>query len=215
MERFNPGQVLDALDGVAYATDLDGRIIGVGAESWAEGARANNWSPPAPESLIGRSLFDVISEGEVRSVYLRLHEAVTNGLKRRVMFTCRCDSPDAAREMRMSIGCLRDGAGICAVLYHSQIITQRERPPIPFLDPDEAIKMMRDDTRAILRVCSFCQKVSRPGADNWMTAEVYYRSGGDSDVRLSHGVCNECEANLFEQPSSGVCNPAPRAEGGR
>ena len=212
MERFDPGQVLDALDGIAYATDLDGYIIGIGSRSWAESALANNWNIQAPDSIVGLNLFELITEGEVRSAYRRLHDAVATGLRRRVMFTCRCDSSDAVREMRMSIGGLEDESKIFGVVYHSQIVSLRERPPIAFMSPEDVVQTLREDKRTILSVCSFCQEVRIPETNDWVTPEVYYRSGGDGDVRLSHGVCSDCETNLSELQEPNSQEPLQRRQ---
>ena len=72
--------------------------------------------------------------------------------------------------------------------------------------------MLREDKRCILSICSFCQEVRLPETGQWVTPEGYYRSGGDGDVRLSHGVCSDCETNLSELQEPNSQEPLQRRQ---
>ena len=52
----------------------------------------------------------------------------------------------------------------------------------------------------IVTMCSFCRLLRRPGSaddEDWIIAETYYRLGGSSRVRISHGLCADCDAARF------------------
>jgi hypothetical protein len=191
-------ELLDALDGVAYVTDRDGVIVDVGPKNWTEAAAGYGWNGPSPEAMLGRSVFDAVTAGDVRSIYRQLHDFVVSGGRPRVTFTCRCDQADIVRRMRLSIGAVRSQDGVQGVLYHSQIIAQHERPPLGFLMPADAVHSLREDARPIISMCSFCHTVRVADTNEWVQPEEYYRRGGRSDVRLSHGVCPQCESSLME-----------------
>ena len=58
--------LLDALDGIAYIVDEDGRIVAVGRNGWDDFARANGGEAIAGSSVIGRSLFEFVAGPEVQ-----------------------------------------------------------------------------------------------------------------------------------------------------
>jgi hypothetical protein len=198
------GELLDALDGVAYVTDCDGVIVDVGPQNWTDAAVGFGWNGPSPTALVGLSLFDAITAGDVRTVYRRLHDFVATGGRPRVTFTCRCDQANVVRRMRMSVGAVHSQDGVQGVLYHSQIIAQHERPPLGILMPADAVLALREDTRPIISICSFCQTVRAAGTNEWVQPEEYYRRGGQSDVRISHGVCPHCESSLIESDAKAL-----------
>jgi hypothetical protein len=46
-------------------------------------------------------------------------------------------------------------------------------------------------------MCSYCQRVAWPPGRarrrrEWIEAEEYYRRGGASEIRISHGICPPC-----------------------
>lgn len=197
MPSFASASLLDALDGVAYWTDLDGVIGEVAARGWREAAAGFGAPGLTAASVVGRNLFDMFDGPRVRAVYLDLHRAVASGARPRVTFTCHCDAAETVRQMRMTIGAIVDAGAVRGVLYHSQIVDQRQRPPLSLLARSDALRQIRDDTAPIVTLCGFCQQVQVPGGDVWVEPEDYYRLGGRSEVRLSHGVCPACEHALI------------------
>jgi hypothetical protein len=203
------GDTLDALDGVAYWTDAAGVIEGAGARSWAAFTEAAEADLPL-SSVVGRNLFDVIAGDDVRGVYRTLHDEVLHQRRHRATFAFRCDAPEIKRDMRMTMGPLRRGDEVVGVLYHSQIISARQRPPMHLLSYHDAPVAVAADSRPIVTMCSFCHDLRWPGASEWVAPEVYYQRGGGSDVRLSHGVCEACFDRLLAEDN----DEAARATGG-
>lgn len=195
-------ELLDALDGTAYLTDLEGRLVSVGRTNWNSFARENAGGPLAETPPIGCSLAALVSGDLVRSFYQRAHQVAVSG-GRRIAFTFRCDAPDVERRMKMAIGPLRLRERIVGVLYQSTILSERARPPIRFLDVSAALEQYKEDVAPLIVSCSFCSKIDWPpgrGAP-WAEPEDYYRLGGVSEVRISHGVCPDCAEYIAESIS--------------
>lgn len=192
-------EMLDALDGTAYATDLDGRLVSVGPDSWSSFARENADDRLADSPPIGDRLADAISGQTVRAFYQGAHEAALSG-ERRIAFAFRCDAPDVERRMKMTISPLRSGNKIIGVLYQSTILSERSRPPLRYLDAATALEQYKDDAAPLISSCSFCARIDWPAGSNdaWVEPEVYYQRGGQSRVRISHGVCPDCTESMAQ-----------------
>lgn len=185
--------VMDALAGVTYAVDLDGRILGIGRPGWRLFALENHAVELAdPDGLIGSNLFDFISGDEVRAGYARMLERIRQG-ESQLTLPCRCDAPDIARDMRMIITPLKRGRAVRAFLFQSLPLSERSRPPISLFE----FARYSDEAR-LLAMCSLCERVCQAPAEDctdpllWMDAERYYACGGTSEVRISHTVCPQC-----------------------
>lgn len=102
--------VLDAIDGIAYAVDVGGRICAVGPRRWNEFAVENGSPDLMAEAVVGRQALDYITGEDVRAFYRqRVEEACTSG--EAVIVLSRCDSPSVRRELRLAITPLmRNGA---------------------------------------------------------------------------------------------------------
>lgn len=188
-------EALEALDGVVYWTDLEGVVLG-GSPSWNAFAVANAAPGLRLETVVGRPLQEFVCGDEVRRIYREIHQAVVGQGRKRLAFTYRCDAPDLKREMRMTVGPWRRDGKMRGVLYHSQIIYERERPPIALLGLEEALERFRPDGAPTVRICGFCHAVKLPERTRWIAVEDYYRLGGPAEVRLNHAVCPACERRL-------------------
>lgn len=193
LQGLPPQGLLEALDGVAWLTDREGIIDAVGVAGWTDFAEAAEAAAPAPQDILGRSLFSFMLGPDIQDHYRKLHEAAWSG-QRRIAITIRCDAPDMQRRIRLAMTPLMRSGDVVGVLYQCQILSERARPPIRFLSPQAAVEALIADKAPILNICSFCANVAMPevmgGA--WLAAEEYYRQGGQSDVRLSHGICPSC-----------------------
>lgn len=179
--------VFDALDGVAYWTDRDGVIQGGGVRNWTAFAVENGSANLKLGDLVGQNLFDHIHGPRMRDAYRRLSRLVVEQQRPHVVFGYRCDGPLIARQMRMTLGAITDGRGAVGVLYHSQVLEERERPfGKPFA--------RRDAVRPQAVVCGFCLQVKR--GESWVRPRVYYADGGPSEVSVQHDVCPSCEQTL-------------------
>jgi hypothetical protein len=195
-------QLLDALEGVAYLTAMDGTILAIGTRGWTEFASDNGAPDLTADSVIGNSLFATISGDQVRDAYKHLHAAVSSGRRMASVFEYRCDSPIAERRMRMSITAVSDEAGVAAVLYQSQMLTETMRPPLRlFSRESRAVGDPQTAALPMVAMCSFCHRVewplgSEPGPRRWINPTDYYRRGGLSDVSVTHGICPTCATRL-------------------
>jgi hypothetical protein len=55
----------------------------------------------------------------------------------------------------------------------------------------------------VVVMCRYCRRLRRPGsgdAEGWITAETYHQRGGGRRVRISHGICADCDAARFPDP---------------
>jgi len=184
---------MDALAGVAYAIDLDGRITSIGRRGWRLFA-VESGSPELADTdpFIGCPLLDYITGTDVRAAYERLLERVRRG-EPLVALPCHCDGPAVAREMRMTISPLKRGRALQGYLIQSIPVSEHTRPPIQlFAFATEHYP----DTVPLLGMCSLCERVCAADGDKsgatWMEAEQYYARGGSSRVRISHTVCPDC-----------------------
>jgi hypothetical protein len=197
---LNIDDVLDALDGIAYAIDADERIVGVGRRRWNNFATENGAPQLSAESVVSRNLFEFISGEDVREAY-RLCTVKSSATREPVIVLSRCDSPSVARELRMTIAPLQLTSTVTGFLFHSQTISETVRPPLDIFDFKTLKAAFQAEAELpIVTVCSFCQRVcsSRSNDDReWITAEQYYRSGGDSRVRVSHGLCADCHQRHY------------------
>lgn len=192
-EELDLQGLLEALDGVAWVADRQGTICAVGTRGWTDFANAADAPAPVPQEILGRSVFGFMEGPAVQDHYRELHETVWSG-QRRVSMTIRCDAPDIQRRIRLALTPLGPSDHPVGVLYQCQILSEQTRAPIRFLSPQAAVEDLIGDKSPILSVCSFCADVAMSGfmAGDWTTAEAYYRHGGESGVRLSHGICPKC-----------------------
>lgn len=191
---------LNALDGVAYLVAPDGTILGVGRERWADFARSAGFDGPTPDSVVGRSLFDVIVGDDVRAAYLALHRAVASLARPALTFEYRCDAPELERLMKMSMSALVAHGRLQGVLYQATLLTARDRVPLEFLRAETAMgDHDRAQTLPFVKICQFCANVTMPAwGGAWVAPQDYYRRGGSDEVRLSHGVCPDCVRTRLE-----------------
>jgi hypothetical protein len=205
--------LLNALDGICYLTDAEGRILQVGEPAWTASLQKAGVDASEP-SVLGGSVFDAIQSPEVRHTYEVIHHAVVTGFRAHVAFELRCDGPDVRQLLRMSISSVSGPCGQTAVLYQSQVLSAVSRPWMSLFDPQRIVDRIRlDGGLPIVTVCSFCHRVAWPlsSSREWVAAEDYYRLGGPHDVRVSHGVCSDCASRL--NPPDADADASVRAAG--
>ncbi len=191
--------VLGALEGVVYTTDLNGVITYVSQPSWGAFAEENGAPHIASAmGLLGRSLFTAISGPTVTAVYRSIHQDIVEGRRPQLVFTYRCDAPDRERHMRMAVSGLRSGDRLVGVLYQSQLIETMRRPPIDFLATGRA-RPPAPNLQDVL-VCSFCGDVASGALDSgrakWVPPAAFYASVGDTPVRVVDAACPRCAAEV-------------------
>jgi hypothetical protein len=193
-------KILDAMDGIACAVDADHRIVAVGRREWDRLAAENGAPGLPPDSLVGRHLFEFVVEPGMRQAYRVLADRIISTGEPAVI-TARCDSAGAAREVRLSIGRLPlpdNGPGL---LFQARIVTDAVRPRLDTFDLNALLAALKQQSDLpIVTMCSFCRQFRPPGSsdeNDWISSDEYYRLGGSSRVRVSHGLCADCDAARF------------------
>ena len=188
------------MDGIAYVVDGENRIIAIGRRRWDRFAVENGAPELRADRVIGRNLFEFVSGPELQQAYRDLADRIISTGEPAVI-AARCDNPGIARELRLSIAPLRLGDKSTGLLFQAQLVNETARPRLDIFDFQALLSGLKQESDLpIVTTCSFCQRLRRPGSgdeDGWIPAEEYYRLGGSSRVRISHGLCADCDAVRF------------------
>ena len=201
---LRPEHLIDSLEGVVYVLDPASTLIAVGRRNWNAFADANG----GPElengsSAVGRSIFDFICGDDVRTAWKRAFDYVER-VKRPLRLSVRCDSPGVQRELLMIVSPVVIEDSVGSVLVQSLTMSEVVRPPLVLFDfAAMRSRRSRIPDMQVLALCSYCQNVRFPpgshdGDGRWLAAEEYYRLGGSSQVRVSHGICPPCMEKINE-----------------
>lgn len=200
MAQVSFQEVLDAMEGVTYLVEPAGRVVACGRRNWSEFASENGGGELAhPEHIIGRPVFDFVSGEDVVAAYDGYMRRLFDGSIPGVTFEFRCDAPDVRRDLWMTIRPVESGGRVAALLFQSIVINELSRPPIGLFDyAGMNRRLTRQRSYPVVTMCSYCHNAARePAAGEpriWMEPEAYYRSGGATDVQVSHGICPACYA---------------------
>ncbi|WP_405236262.1 hypothetical protein [Lentisalinibacter orientalis] len=194
-------EVLDAFDGICYTVEPDGRIAAIGPGNWNRFAETGGVNSPRAHDIRGRNLFDFVGGDEVGGHYRTILRELRRPEFSEWVMHFRCDGPDCKRGIRLVIRSLREDETVTGYLFQSVVLEESLRPNLDLLD-FEAMRrgLEHDRTRPLVTMCSYCQRVKdevHTGGE-WVSAERYYSLGGDSRVRLSHGVCPPCYKTVTE-----------------
>ena len=131
---------------VTYTLNADDLIESIGAD-WMAFAQENGASELTGESVVGRSLWDFLSDDGTRQVYESIFRRVRlEGVP--CLFPFRCDSPTMWRRMMMKIS--KHSNDLIAL--ECSLINSRTRRILHLLD----VSSQRNENR--LTLCSFCLK---------------------------------------------------------
>jgi hypothetical protein len=196
-------EFLDAVDGIAYAVDAEYRIVAVGRRRWERFAIESGAPELRADKIIGRNLFELMTGPELHEAYRDLADRILSTGEPAVIATRR-DSPGVVRELRLSIAPLPLGEKGPGLLFQVQIVSETGRPRLDVFDLKALLSALKQEADLpIVTMCSYCEQLRRPGSgpgsgdEEWITAETYYRLGGSSRVRISHGLCADCDAARF------------------
>lgn len=200
VQSLNVQSLMDAMDGIALLLDERLCIAMVGWPNWDRFLKENDAAALPHARVLGRPFPDFLVEGEVRETYAGLLREVRDGRRPEVRLDYRCDAPERARLMRLSVipvGSVRGGPWL---LYQSILLEERQRPPI---------RLWRAPVRPlaagqILTVCSVCARVAWPKgapaeARTWIDAEEYERRSPEAPDAVSHGFCPECLERVLRE----------------
>lgn len=174
------------MDSIAYVIDEQDRLVRVN-DAWTRFAADNSGEMLRPAMILGRPLWNFISEPVVRDIYRRLVAQARAGTPTR--FAYRCDSPTMRRRFEMRIS----GVGH-QVEFTSNLLSEEARPSIPLFD------VTKQHTQVIVRMCGWCHAIARPDG-TWEPLEIgINRLGlleGQPSPRVSHGICAACAQEMF------------------
>jgi hypothetical protein len=177
-----------AAEPICYIIDGQDRIISINAE-WIAFAHANAGDTVLPAHVLGRFLWDLIQDPEMRQIYQLLRARVRQ--ERSISLNLRCDSPIARRWLTLTLTALPDDG----VKYVSTITLEQPRSYVALWDA--AVPRQQE----LLRICSWCNKVQVP-SDQWVEVEDAIAILRLFDAaflpRLTHGICPICQQGMFE-----------------
>lgn len=195
--------LLEAMEGIAFVTDLDGMIVQVGRTRFDKFAEKEfGGSDLRSEKVVGQSLFEYSSEGPVRDMVKRIHRRVASGQFGSLTFEARCDAAKIERTILNSVRPIMNNGAVAAVLYQSITASEKMRPPVMYYTNQAEVKVLEERrTARQLHICSYCARVGLPfGAEQrdltWVSGPEYYKIHGDRPVSVTHGICNTCYGTL-------------------
>lgn len=181
-------QILSALEGVVYISDRHGEILAKGQPNWTAFASDND----APHLAWATTLncLGACQDDETMAAYRELYKALWSRKIEKHVIAFRCDSPSVRREFRLYLAPILGAGGVMGILHQSLPISETIRPPLNIFDPE--VRKAALGSGPLVRICSYCLMILDEDDMAWIEAEEYYRRGGTSEVRLSHGICPKC-----------------------
>jgi hypothetical protein len=197
-EQLSARTLLDSNPDIVYFTNPEGIIEYYNHKQWNRFALENSAPELAiPHNVLGKSLFDFITGEETKESYRLYVKALISRQVENVVFYYSCDSPESQRAMRMTVTpVFADGKPV-GILYHSVLLKEETRAPMNHL-----LKENYGKDLPLLGICSYCKNVRVPPDSKtgiWVSPEEYYKRGGTSNVKLSHGICPECFEKAMKQ----------------
>jgi hypothetical protein len=183
-------------DDLVYLLDADDRIVGVN-DAWSAFALANAGDPSLqPPAILGRPLWEQVTDETTRQLYARLLERVRAGAAPPPI-RIRCDSPGERRLLEMTLVARPAGA----IEVRTRAIRLERRATVELLDR-EARRSER-----LLAICSWCGRIPSEGGARWLEVEEAVSAlglfEGDALPRLSHGICEDCRKRVEEALGGG------------
>lgn len=170
---------------IRYTLNDRDQIVAVN-DGWDAFATANGAAHLAAGQVLGRSLWDFVTDGTTRLLYRDVLARVRRD--RAVRFTFRCDAPDCRRHLEMEVS----GAPEGGTTFRVRTLAEEPRPRQPLLDPT------RPRSGALLRACGWCKRFDLGG--RWAEVEEAVEA---LDLfhhaelpPVTHGICDHCFARM-------------------
>lgn len=158
------------------------------SEEWDHFAAANGGESVLSNKVLGRPLWDFITDLSTQEIYRALLQKARAG--RPIQFTFRCDAPWRRRFLEMTI--ISKGGG--SVEFHTRTLLEQERPTPILLDADV------DRADELLHSCSWCKKFLV--GNEWVEVEEAIQRLRLFQRRrlpaITHGICDECYERMSE-----------------
>ncbi|HEU4763161.1 MAG TPA: hypothetical protein VFS28_00810 [Gemmatimonadales bacterium] len=169
---------------VGYELTPDDRIQSV-TGAWVRFATRNGAGDALqPQAIVGRSIWEFISDGTTRELYRRLFGRV-RAQGRSADIQLRCDAPDERRLLLMHVRPRPEGA----LAIEIDTVDRRGRT-LRHVDP------LAFAFGPVLRMCGWCNRVADP-TGRWMELEDALLQLGLLErgalPPITHGICPECE----------------------
>lgn len=174
-----------------YWLDDRDQIVFV-SEAWDAFALANSGEQLTENRVLGRPLWEFITDRTTRLLYRDILAWVRGGHP--VRFILRCDSPGCCRLLEMGVSAGLGGS----VEFRIRTLSEEPRKPQPLLDTE------RPHSKELLRMCGWCKKVAVCGG--WVEVEEAVSLLGLFERALlpdvTHGICEDCYARVQLQIAS-------------
>lgn len=183
---------------LVYRLDRRDEIVWVN-ERWDPFAQENQGELLLAPGLLGRPLWEFISDMETRHIYRLLHHRVrSDGAPIGLSF--RCDAPARRRLLGLNISLLPDEG----LEYCVWTIEEVERDPVPLLDPH------RFRSKEFVTMCGWCKRV-HGGAAGWLEVEDAIEAlslfAEPLPPQVTHGVCEDCNRSLRRTTAGDTAGP--------
>jgi hypothetical protein len=169
---------------VVYTLDEHDHIVGVNA-GWAAFATENDGTQLLPPAILGRALWDFITDTTTVQIYRRLFARVRAGVGP-VKFAFRCDAPTKRRLLEMHIAQQPSGTLKCVV----RSLRVEDRPAVP------NFASAQTDSDALLRVCGWCKRTPDANGE-WLEVEQALSRLAlfqqPALPTITHGICEDCQ----------------------
>lgn len=173
---------------ITYVVDDRDRLVSVCAE-WLKFALKNEGEGLAPEQLIGRPLWDFVSDDPTRELYEAVLEHVRSGATTDLVL--RCDAPECRRLIEMIVTRQPNGN----VEFKTVLLASKVR------SPQRLLAKSTPRTAQHVMVCSWCDLVN-VDLDKWFEVEAameYLRLTDETELpRIEPVVCPDCYAKVME-----------------
>ena len=175
---------------VRYGIDAQDKISFFD-EGWSRFAEANDGAELTRPEILGRSLWDSITDPETCQIYQKIVSRVRQGKLAR--FTLRCDGPECRRLLEMKISAASDGS----VEFESRTIGEEHRAPATLLSRE----MPR--SAEMLRMCAWCNRLDVGfGSNDWVEVEDATERLQLFELeqvpQLTHGICDDCLESMTD-----------------
>jgi hypothetical protein len=153
--------------------------------AWSAFAGENDGMQLLPPAILGRALWDFITDTTTVQIYRQLFARVRAGIGP-VKFAFRCDAPTKRRLLEMNITKQPTGTLKCVV----RPLRVEDRPAVPTFGSAKA------DSDALLRVCGWCKRTPDANGE-WLEVEqALLRLALFQQPTLptiTHGICEDCQ----------------------
>lgn len=172
--------------GVRYRINAQDQIESVD-EAWQRFAAANDGHDVQAPGILGRPIWNFISDEVTRRLYRQVVTNVRHG--RIARFNLRCDGPATRRLLQMTV----EPAGDGSVDFSTSTVWTETRPPVALLS-----RQTRRCTD-LIPVCAWCNRIGLGGSD-WVDVEDAVARLGLFErgllPELTHGICSRCLADV-------------------